>query len=566
MRNKFILVSILGLCLSNLSCKTNAVNSDVTAREPSQAVLKTWLEGRPTATVDQVKNLTELYNKKAKPLQKTTKVAQPTFEQMQKIAHYIDFLNIPEKLQKQTVERLLESSTQFLFCDNLEDWTCLQSTPTLTPLASHRIETSAGLGTVVNVASPFKMNYFFTKQWYRSRKNLIGEAEVAIPDKPALAGELNAVLSQPWSRVSAAMYGIDGIGDIAPETKKANTSMLQVYQSILAQPNFRSVVDIKSMTKLPDNKSQLVFDYEPTQTMIDTLNKNQTLESSRVRLEYPFNGAIMHNKFFVFEKDKNKSVWTGTANISLACIGDENFANMAVYIQNTEIADSYLKEFEEMYNFAPVGTIKAPQSVGRFHRNKTPNTKRYFSFSDGTEVALHFSPTDDGEHRSILPMLLSAREGDVIRISMFGSSGVEYVRAIQYAVANGALVKVFMDAGQNLYSPGSWIHKDTLAKLHGANPYGAVKGSIEIRSTDWGGIYYRKNHHKSATLTRKTNSGFLPQVLIVGSQNWSVPGNDDNDENMLTIRNLKNGLTVVKDYNEHFDKMLWPTGKVVPLE
>jgi phosphatidylserine/phosphatidylglycerophosphate/cardiolipin synthase-like enzyme len=74
------------------------------------------------------------------------------------------------------------------------------------------------------------------------------------------------------------------------------------------------------------------------------------------------------------------------------------------------------------------------------------------------------------------------------------------------------------------------------------------------------------NHHKSATLTRKTDSGMQSQILVVGSQNWSEAGNDLNDENMLMFRNLRGELQMAKAYNEHFDTMLWPTGKVVPVE
>ena len=85
---------------------------------------------------------------------------------------------------------------------------------------------------------------------------------------------------------------------------------------------------------------------------------------------------IMHNKFFVFEKDNKKSVWTGTANISKNCMGEENFANMAVYIQNTEVAESYLSEFEEMFTYTPAGEIKAPMLVGKFHQNKRTRKRR----------------------------------------------------------------------------------------------------------------------------------------------------------------------------------------------
>lgn len=563
MKINVLITGVLGVSLL-VACSTYSTKNSSDIRTPSQVAISAWLNGKPTANADEVKALTEAYIKKTKPLTKTMAMPTPSFDQMQKIAHYVEFLNIPAESKTETISRLMESSTQFLFCDNLEDWACLEQAPTVVPAALYRIESEADLGKPVTVASPFKMNYFFTRQWYKTHKELLdGSAEAPVPEKAQLATELNKVMSQDWARVSAAIYGIDGIGEIESKAKGPNTSMMDVYNSIKKQKNIRVVVDVDGFTNLPDGKKQIKYQYPTTQLLLDSLNLNQPLESTRLRLEYPAD-PIMHNKFFVFDNGKEKSVWTGTANISKNCTGDENYANMAVYIQNNEIADSYQKEFEEMFNFAPAGTIKAPQPVGRFHQNKRPNTKRYFTFNDGTEVKLYFSPTDDGEHRSIIPMLLSAREGDTIRISMFGTSGLEYVRALQYAAARGAHVKVFLDGATNFSVSTSWINRKSNVRLQGLNPYGPVKGSIEIRTSNWSSTGL--NHHKSATLTRAANQGEIPQLLIVGSQNWSQPGNDGNDENMLTIRNTNKGLDVVRDYNTHFDSMIWPTGKIVPME
>lgn len=564
MKKHVLITGILGVTLLAVSCVTSTKPSSE-VRLPSQVAISTWMNGKPTASADTVRDLTAVYDKKAKPLNKTMQLSSPSFDQMQKIAHYVEFLNIPEASKKETVERLMESSTQFLFCDNLEDWACLEQSPVVTPAALYRIESERDLGKPVNVAAPFKMNYFFTRQWYKTHKELLdGAPEVTnIPERAQLAIELNKVMSQDWQRVSAAIYGIDGIGEIDYQTKEPNNSMMEVFNSIKKQKNMRVVVDVENYKKQPDGKKLVEYQYPPTQQLFDSFNANQPMESTRVRLEYP-SGTIMHNKFFVFDNGKDKSVWTGTANISKNCTGDEDFANMAVYIQNNEIADAYQKEFEEMFNFAPAGTINAPQPVGRFHQNKRPNTKRYFTFSDGTEVKLHFSPTDDGEHRSIIPMLLSAREGDTIRISMFGSGGIEYVRAMQYAAARGAHVKVFVDRDTSFQISNSWINKKSAFRVQGLNPYGPVKGSLEVRHSNWG--QGTMDHHKSATLTRATSKGDLAQVLIVGSQNWSIAGNDSNDENMLTIRNKDKGLQVAKDYNEHYDTMIWPSGKIIPAE
>ena len=56
---------------------------------------------------------------------------------------------------------------------------------------------------------------------------------------------------------------------------------------------------------------------------------------------------------------------------------------------------------------------------------------------------------------------------------------------------------------------------------------------------------------------------FLAETIIIGSQNWSTAGNDDNDENMITIRNRKNGVQAARDFNDEFDHHLWKAAQVL---
>lgn len=535
-------------------------------REPAQA--KHWLEDASKPSEASVKQLIADFDKRKRFVFKQNAPASATPQQMETLARYIEFLKIPnskvgdkDKERKEAVARLLESSTQFLFC-NPEDWACLQQTPAIPMLADHRVDSEANLGKPVKINKALDMQYFFTQQWYKFKKGLLDNAaEVVIPEKASLAAELEKVIDNNWTRVSAAIYGIDGIGEIDSQTKQPNHSMDGVYKAILSQSNMRAVVDVNRYERKTEGSNPVVeYQYPTTEELYTNLNKNSTEASQRVRLEWPVQ-KIMHNKFFVFEKGANKSVWTGTANISKNCTGDEDFANMAVYIKNNEVSDAFLTEFEEMYEYIPGAQARGPKRVGRFHQNKKPNTKRYFVFNDNTEMNLHFSPTDDGEHRGILPMIFSARAGDVLRVSMFGSGGIEYVRAIQYAAAKGAIVKVLLDRDTTFQVSNSWMSEKAATKLTDANPYGPVKGRIEVRYNMWGGGHM--NHHKSATLTRKTPKGLQGQVIVIGSQNWSVAGNDENDENMIMIRNLKSELPIIKAYNEHFDTMLWPSS-VVP--
>lgn len=478
------------------------------------------------------------------------------------------------------IQRLLIASTQFLNCPQLTDWECLEKEPVLKPRADFRLPKRNDLGVPVVAGDALDMEVFFTEGWDGSPRGGVVEK---------FAERLSKDVGKS---LSIAMYGIDDI----------NGSMKPVYDAIIdhaknANTQVRAVVDVsgfergKSPWVFDYNKPQneelvsswlfapsatnaagmhATFQYDGTPDFIRFMNDGiKQQEESRVRIEWS-TSHIMHNKFAVLENhDGQKSVWTGTANISNHCMGTEANSNMSVYIRNDSIAQAFLDEFNLMFNFDPSLPVKSklvrnsddktPVQIGRFHRNKYPVSKRFFKFNDGTNVRVHFAPTDDAEHRVILPMLLSAQEGDQIRISMFGGTGYEIVRAMQFAAAKGASIKIVYDSklGHGLTS---WT-RDRVLNVFMNNPYiGKVvnapktPGTISVRISTWTG----KNHYKAGTLTRKLPDGsYRAEQIIVGSQNWSSGGNDHNDENLISIQNLNQDVSAAALFNREFDTRLW---------
>jgi hypothetical protein len=378
--------------------------------------------------------------------------------------------------------------------------------------------------------------------------------------------------TQPSNRSNwafgAPLWAADFLREAAEQTQdmKLNAAKLFVgTQMLKLDDNFigngqAAVNDLVWMTvnketlTAEQTVTRIAYQYNGTMDFLRLLNHN-TLKNdeSRARIEYPFAG-IMHNKFLVFENSKNeKSVWTGTANISRTCMGSEENANLSILIKNDLIAESFLTEFNEMFN--PYLNENRPESLitGAFHNKKRPNTQRNFVFADATQVRVHFSPTDDAEHRVILPLLYSARKGDKLRISMFGSGGYELVRALQAAVARGVEIKIAVDRLSGAGN-GSWA-KSPNGNLFDKNPFAEKpKGLIEIRVSDWSGL----NHHKTASLTRRLKKGgYRPETIVIGSQNWSASGNDLNDENLVTITNKKKALDIMLDFNREFDEKIW---------
>lgn len=478
------------------------------------------------------------------------------------------------------IQRLFIASTQFLDCQDLMDWECLEKTPKLKPRADFRIDSKEDLGKPVFAGDSLEMEVFFTQAWDGSPS---GEVAKRFTEK---------LQTDVGRSLSIAMYGIDDI----------KGSMSGVYNAIVDHAktpsvDVKAVIDVAGFEKgspwifnyvRPEEKSaqsekwlfapsesglglHTTFQYDGTPDFIHTMNEGiQTQDQSRVRIEWS-TSHIMHNKYAILEnQDGQKSVWSGTANISKNCMGLEANSNMAVYIKNDLISQAFLDQFNLMFNFDSKLPVKSklvinsddssPAKVGRFHRNKFPVSKRFFKFGDGTNLRVHFAPTDDAEHRVILPMLLSARAGDEIRISMFGGTGYEIIRAMQYAVAKGANVRIVFDArlGRGLTS---WT-RDSILNVSMPNPYigkvglpsGVQPGAITVRTSNWKG----KNHYKVGSLSRKLLNGKMrAEQIIIGSQNWSSGGNDYNDENLISIQNLSSDVESAKAFNHEFDNRLW---------
>ncbi|MES3038600.1 MAG: phospholipase D-like domain-containing protein, partial [Bdellovibrionota bacterium] len=412
-----------------------------------------------------------------------------------RIKTYFDFLGVDPRTPEgnRIVDRIFLSSTMFLFCDS-DDWECLEQKPFITPSAPYRREVQSDLGSPVRLSRGLNLKYFFTEQYTLPAKSRNPQT--------ALANDLAQAIEQDWDSLSMAIFGIDDI----------NGTMKRVYQAIVEKrkqgATVTAVVDNDGFpNKLKPGKvlfshrglqsgdsgytksqgyseDKMSFQYDGTLSLMKEMNGSARSESdTTARLEWPDSG-IMHNKFFVFKKGSRSAVWSGTANISQTCMGDETNANMAVLVEDNDIANAFETEFEEMHTFSkkpykdpkkqmvtPEGKMEIP--IGSFHKNKIPNTKRYFIFNDGTEVRLHFSPTDDAEHRVIIPMLFSAQPGDEFRIAMFGSGGIELVRAMQFAASKGASVKIVFDK-MAAEIPGSLL-KTAFGNILEKNPYDGSK-------------------------------------------------------------------------------------------
>jgi phosphatidylserine/phosphatidylglycerophosphate/cardiolipin synthase-like enzyme len=235
------------------------------------------------------------------------------------------------------------------------------------------------------------------------------------------------------------------------------------------------------------------FEYTDTGAVFSALG------AERVKCDSgPSASDIMHNKFFVFDRE---TVWTGSTNISDTELGGEYNSDVAVTLRSKQLAAVYLTEFEEMYS-------------GAFHRRKANNTRHLVQMDTENgpmRIESYFSPTDRAIASAVLPLIRNAKR--TLDIAMFFFTSREVAAALVEAHRRGVSIRMILDAGgaSNRYS-----QHHTLCE-HG----------VEVKVENWGG----KSHSKWAV----ADAGERTAAVVFGSMNWTEAGDRNNDENTVYV-------------------------------
>jgi hypothetical protein len=312
--------------------------------------------------------------------------------------------------------------------------------------------------------------------------------------------QLLAAIEAAVSSIDFAVYGVRGQPAIISALVAAQTRGVRV----------RGVVDT-------ENSDCSEFGYPDTPLL------RQDLGADNVVCDVgPGFGYIMHDKFFVLDAAQ---VWTGSTNISDTELGGEYNSDVAVLIHSPELAAIYTTEFEEMFG-------------GAFHKRKTDNTTHLLDdFSDGTTIESYFSPTDHAIANAVLPLIEHATSS--LDIAMFYFTDAEIEAALEAARARGVQIRMVLDAGgaSNKYSASPQLC--------------AAGGTVKVEN--WGG----KSHSKWAVA-----DAALPAAATVlfGSMNWTVAGDEQNDENTLVIKNA----ALANTFEHEFERQ-WADLAEVPV-
>ena len=235
--------------------------------------------------------------------------------------------------------------------------------------------------------------------------------------------------------------------------------------------------------------------------------------------------GIMHNKFVIIDAESTDPnvpwVWTGSTNWTGAQLSTDR--NNVVVVQDQALARVYKMEFEEMW-----GGSGATTGAVKFGSRKTDNTPHYLNIG-GKLVESWFSPTDNVNGR----LIDAIRTADFdLHIATMLNTQTDIGRAIRDQVLLRNIAACTEVLNNDTSSVGSGAVLRTIRQAIGAR--GMVKNTSGIM------------HHKYAIIDAGASQSD-PQVFV-GSHNWSLSANTENDENTLIVHEPR----IVNQYYQEF--------------
>lgn len=218
-------------------------------------------------------------------------------------------------------------------------------------------------------------------------------------------------------------------------------------------------------------------------------------------------GSGMHNKFMVIDADDadRAVVMGGSFNWTTQSFFDDY--NNVVFIHDQAVAQCYRTEFQEMWG----GSGPQPNSAqSRFGADKTNNTPHTFNVG-GTTVEVYFSPSD-GTTSKIRNAINAAGSNLYFALLIFTENSL------------GTAVR-------NANNRPNMVVRGDIEDIEatGTEFYFLTNNGVEIYSH---GNEDGMLHHKYAII----DEGGTNAKVVTGSHNWTASAENQNDENIMIIR------------------------------
>ncbi len=218
-------------------------------------------------------------------------------------------------------------------------------------------------------------------------------------------------------------------------------------------------------------------------------NEIQDLIRAGVQVVADRRESLMHHKFTVIDQ---LDVWSGSMNYTIN--GAYRNDNNLIHIRSSTLAQSYPREFEEMF---------MDDRFGAMSEADTPYPRVNIN---GIDVEVYFSP-DDHVLRRLISLVATAEESIEFLAFVFTSDPL--AEALIAREADGVRVRGVIERGQ-ANSSGSEVGHLVLAGL-----------DIRLDTNQ------NKMHHKVILIDG--------EIVVTGSYNFSRNAEEKNDENILIL-------------------------------
>ena len=254
-------------------------------------------------------------------------------------------------------------------------------------------------------------------------------------------------------------------------------------------------VDVRWVT---DDEHGLEVDEEPGHGQF------AMLEDAGIEIKDDGRGALMHNKFWIFDRE---IVWTGSTNITESGIFNQD--NNVIVVHSPALAEIYEREFDEMWN-------------GEFGPRSPSTVDQQSIIIDGTPIHVLFASEDEVVSK-LVPYLQNAQRS--IRFLAFSFTHDDMGQAMRDRYAGG------VDVAGVFEKTGSSTEYSELGPMYCAG--------MTVRRDENPSFL----HHKVVIVD--------DHIVITGSLNFSDNADESNDENVIIVDNAD----IAALYLQEFDRV-----------
>jgi len=261
--------------------------------------------------------------------------------------------------------------------------------------------------------------------------------------------------------------------------------------------------------------------------------------------------GLGHNKFVVFAKTPSQPfmVWTGSTN--WATTGLCTQLNNGILIQDSAVADVYLKQWKLLKNDQRTGRGGAKMHFGEALMDSNDESKNGSAGKTG-KWTVWFSRTSEGQEMKEITELINGAN-DAILFLMFEPGANGLLQIIQSRLSSAAATandKLYIHGVVNTLKP-SKTGQDVSVELIGRGQHkgfdlrviqpegvagGLAEWATEVTRRDFlmgqgGVIGHAIIHSKIIVIDPRTRP-----IVITGSHNFSQSASSKNDENLIIIK------------------------------